>query len=126
MTIYTCSKTSYITFNAINLNIYIANFFVDCIVDLSVIFIDLYINIFINFVNDCSVISIDFSVNVLIYFINDCCVIAIDFIINILVDNSVVSFNLIIDSFINYGIVFVDFISNCIFDICDLIANMTF
>ena len=40
MTIYTCSKTSYITFNTINFNIYI----VDCIVDCFVVFSDFVIN----------------------------------------------------------------------------------
>ena len=111
MTVYTTFKAIQITFNTINLNIYITNFFVDCIVNLCVIFIDFHINVFIHFVNDCCVVSIDLSINIVIYFIDN---------------SSIVSFNLIIDSFINYCIVFVDFISNCIFNICDLIANMTF
>ena len=83
MTIYTCSKTSYITFNTINLNIYITNLSIDCIVDLFVVFIDFYIDVFINFVNDCCVISRNLSIDILIYFVKDC---------------SIVSFNLVIDS----------------------------
>ena len=40
MTIYASFKTCYITFNAINLNIYITNLRINCVVNLFVVFID--------------------------------------------------------------------------------------
>ena len=74
MTIYASFKTCYITFNAINLNIYITNLRINCVVNLFVVFIDFYINIFINLVKNCSVIFsnlvIDRLINNYIIFIN--------------------------------------------------------
>ena len=97
MTIYTTFKAIQITFNAINLNIYITNLSIDCVVDLLIVFIDFHINVFINFVNDCCVIFIDcisnvlvnysvissnLSINILIYFIKDCSIISFNLVIN--------------------------------------------
>ena len=74
MTVYAFFKARYITFNAINLNIYITNLRIDCVVNLFVVFIDFYINIFINLVKNCSVIFsnlvIDRLINNYIIFIN--------------------------------------------------------
>ena len=114
MTIYTCSKTSYITFNAINLNIYITNLSIDCVVDLLIVFIDFHINVFINFVNDCCVIFIDcisnvlvnysvissnLSINILIYFIKDCSVVSFNLVINSRFDVSNSSANFTVQCF---------------------------
>ena len=74
MTVYASFKARYITFNAINLNIYITNLRIDCVVNLFVVFIDFYINIFINLVKNCSIIFsnliIDRLINNYIIFIN--------------------------------------------------------
>ena len=74
MTVYAFFKARYITFNAINLNIYITNLRIDCVVNLFVVFIDFYINIFINLVKNCSVIFsnliIDRLINNYIIFID--------------------------------------------------------
>ena len=74
MTVYAFFKARYITFNAINLNIYITNLRINCVVNLFVVFIDFYINIFINLVKNCSVIFsnlvIDRLINNYIIFIN--------------------------------------------------------
>ena len=114
MTIYTCSKASYITFNAINLNIYITNLSIDCVVDLLIVFIDFHINVFINFVNDCCVIFIDcisnvlvnysvissnLSINILIYFIKDCSIISFNLVINSRFDVSNSSANFTVQCF---------------------------
>ena len=74
MTVYAFFKARYITFNAINLNIYITNLRIDCVVNLFVVFIDFYINVFINLIKNCSVIFcnlvIDRLINNYIIFIN--------------------------------------------------------
>ena len=108
MTIYTTFKAIQITFNAINLNIYITNLSIDCIVDLFVVFIDFYIDVFINFVNDCCVISSNLSIDILIYFVKNC---------------SIVSFNLVIDSRFDVSDSSTNFAVQCFDSFCILVDS---